>query len=158
MVLWTKEEALKLIKLWSFEDIQTQLEGCKQNQQVYEKIVLLMQKEGFMRTYQQCREKIKKLHQQYKKVKDNICHTGQKGRQNLISKFVYFDAMDNMLGNRPATEPMVVIDSLSGKSELHDESNVSESDQDGKEEQEVELRENDVKKNESIERSSSTVR
>jgi len=70
---------------------------------------------------------------------------------------VYFDALDNILGNRPATEPMVVIDSLSGKSELDDESNVSESDQDGKEEQEVELRENDVKESEGRESSSSIV-
>ena len=70
---------------------------------------------------------------------------------------MYFDALDNILGNRPATEPMVVIDSLSGKSELDDESNVSESDQDGKEEQEVELRENDVKESEGRESSSSTV-
>ena len=103
MAAWTKEETLKLIELWSYEDIQAQLEGCKRNQQVYEKIASLMQKEGFTRTYQQCREKIKKLRQQYKKGKDKIRQTGQQGRQHLISKFVYFNTLDNILGNRPAT-------------------------------------------------------
>lgn len=157
MAAWTKEETLKLIELWSYEDIQAQLEGCKQNQQVYEKIASLMQKEGFTRTYQQCREKIKKLRQQYKKVKDKIRQTGQQGRQHLISKFVYFNALDNILGNRPATEPMVVIDSLSGKSEVDVESNVSESDHEGKEEQEAELWESDMKESEARESSTTTV-
>ena len=58
MATWTKEE-VKLIELWSYEDTQAQLEGCKQNQQVYEKTASLMQKEGFTRTYQQCRQKIR---------------------------------------------------------------------------------------------------
>ena len=157
MAAWTKEETLKLIELWSYEDIQAQLEGCKRNQQVYEKIASLMQKEGFTRTYQQCREKIKKLRQQYKKVKDKIRQTGQQGRQHLISKFVYFNALDNILGNRPATEPMVVIDSFSGKSEVDVESNVSESDHEGKEEQEAELWESDMKESEARQSSTTTV-
>jgi len=115
MASWTNEETFKLIELWSQEDIQAQLEGCKRNQQVYEKISTLMQKEGFTRTYKQCREKAKKLRQQHKKVRDKICQTGQQGRQHLISKFVFFDAVDNILGNRPATEPKVIIDSMGKK-------------------------------------------
>ena len=157
MAAWTKEETLKLIELWSYEDIQAQLEGCKRIQQVYEKIASLMQKEGFTRTLQQCREKIKKLRQQYKKVKDKIRQTGQQGRQHLISKFVYFNALDNILGNRPATEPMVVIDSFSGKSEVDVESNVSESDHEGKEERKAELWESDMKESEARESSTTTV-
>ena len=43
MASWTNEEMFKLIEL-SQEDIQAQLEGCKCNQQVYEKISALMQK------------------------------------------------------------------------------------------------------------------
>ena len=76
MVTWTKEETLKLIELWSYEYIQVQLEGCKQNQQFYENIASLMRKEGFT-TVQT--EKIKKLHKQYKKVKDKIHQTEQQG-------------------------------------------------------------------------------
>ena len=67
-------------------------------------------------------------------MKDKIHQTGQQGRQYLISKVVCFNALDNILGKRPATKPMVVIDNLSGKSEVDIESNVPESDQDDKEE------------------------
>ena len=59
-----------------------------------------------------------------------------------------------MLGNRPATEPMVVIDSLSGKPEIGVESNVSESDV---EEQEAELWESDMKESDARESSITTV-
>jgi len=50
MALWTNEKTFKLIELWSQDNIQAQLEGCKRNQQVNEKIAVLMQKEGFTRT------------------------------------------------------------------------------------------------------------
>ena len=52
---------------------------------------------------------------------------------------------------------MVVIDSLSGKSEIDVESNVSESDQEGKEEHETELWESDMKESEARESSTTTV-
>ena len=81
-----------------------QLEGCKQNQQVVQKIASQMQNESYNRTYQQCREKTKKLCKEYKKVKDKICQTDQEGRQYLITKFVCFEILDNILGNRPATQ------------------------------------------------------
>ena len=85
MASWSKSETLKLIEFWSADDIQMQLEGCKQNQQVLQKIVSQMQNESYNRTYQQCREKIKELRKEYKKVKDKICQTGQEGRQYLIT-------------------------------------------------------------------------
>ena len=104
MASWMNEETFKLIELWSQDNIQVQLEGCKCNQQVYEKIATLIEKEGFTRTYIQSKEKIKKLCQQLKKVRDKIHQTGQQGRQHLILKFVFFEAVDSMIGNRPATE------------------------------------------------------
>ena len=72
MALWSKSETLKLIEFWS-ADIQMQLEGCKQIQQVVQKIASQMQNESDNRTYQQCREKTKELCKEYKKVKDKIC-------------------------------------------------------------------------------------
>jgi len=136
MALWMNEETFKLIELWSQEDIQAQLEGCKRNQQVYEKISVLMQKEGFSRTYKQCREKVKKLCQQHKKVRDKMHQAGQQGRQHLILKFVFFDAVVHILGNRSATEPKVIIDSMGSKAD-EDDNNASGSDEDGNEEQQT---------------------
>ena len=84
MASWSKSETLKLIEFWSSDDIQMQLEGCKQNQQVGQKIASQIQNESDNITYQQCREKTKELRKKYKKVKDKICQTGQEGTQYSI--------------------------------------------------------------------------
>ena len=126
MATWTRKETLKLIELWSSEDIQAQLEGCKRNKLVFEKIASEMRKEGFERTFQQCREKTKKLRQEYKKIKDKLRETGQEGRQYLISKFEYFEVLDKIFGNKPATQPKVIIDSMAGITTV--DSEISDSD------------------------------
>ena len=102
---WSKEETLKLIEVWGQEAIQKQLQECKRNQTVYEEVAKEMREAGYERTYQQCRDKIKKLKGEYKKEKDKQGRTGE-GR----TSWDYFDAMDAVLGHRPATRPPVVID------------------------------------------------
>ena len=102
---WSKEETLKLIEVWGQEAIQKQLQECKRNQTVYEEVAKEMREAGYERTYQQCRDKIKKLKGDYKKEKDKQGRTGE-GR----TSWDYFDAMDAVLGHRPATRPPVVID------------------------------------------------
>ena len=58
---WNKEEILKLIEIWGQEHIQRQLQECKRNQSVYEEVAKEMREAGYERTYQQCRDKIKKI-------------------------------------------------------------------------------------------------
>ena len=55
---------------WGDDVIQCQLEGCKRNKDVYKKISRLMQEKGYIKTAVQCREKIKKLKGEYRKIKD----------------------------------------------------------------------------------------
>lgn len=102
---WTDAEVFKLIELWKEEGIQEQLEGSKRNKHVYEKLATQLTKAGFKKTGEQCRCKVKKLRQDYKKIKDNNGLTGR-GR----GKWRFYDAIDEVLGNRPATRPPVVID------------------------------------------------
>jgi len=90
----------------------------------------------FHQNLQTMQRKIEKLHQQHKKVKDKIFQTVQQGMQHLILKFVFFDAVDDVLGNRPATELKVIIDSLSSKTD-QDDSNASDCDEDSNEEQQT---------------------
>ena len=104
--IWGEEEVVKLIEAWGEHNIQAQLQDCTRNQRVFEKVAQGLSEAGHSRTYQQCRDKIKKLRAEYKKIKDKHGKTGE-GR----SKWEYFDSMDNILGNRPATEPPVVTDS-----------------------------------------------
>ena len=65
---WTDEETTKLIEIWGEEEIQ---EGCKRNIHVYERIARELCDIGYKRTAVQCREKLKKLKSEYKKIKDN---------------------------------------------------------------------------------------
>lgn len=53
----------------------------------------------------QCRSKIKKLRQEYKKIKDNNGLTGR-GR----SRWKYYDVLNELLGTHLATRPPVVVD------------------------------------------------
>ena len=104
---WSKAETLKLIAIWGEERIQKKLQECKKNQSVYDEIAKEMRDSGYERSYQQCRDKIKKLKGEYKKEKDRHGDT-REGR----TTWEYFDAMDAILGHRPSTKPPVVIDSL----------------------------------------------
>ena len=70
LVNWTREETFKLISLWSEDIIQEQLEGCCRNSQVYCKIVNDLREAGYLRSLEQCRDKIKKLKGEYK----TVCH------------------------------------------------------------------------------------
>lgn len=107
MTSWGKEETLKLIAIWADERVQAQLEGCHRNRDVFEQIAKLLGEEGYERTYEQCREKLKKLKADYRKIKDKQGKTGE-GRKD----WEFFDALDAVLGHKPATQPRVVVDTL----------------------------------------------
>lgn len=102
---WRKDETLKLLDAWGQENVQAQLEGCKKNQAVYEKISTELQEAGYERTYQQCRDKIKKLKGDYRKAKDKKNKTGTDNRH-----WDYFEPLDAILGHKPATQPPIIID------------------------------------------------
>ena len=105
MAGWTDAEDFKLIELWKKDEIQEQLKGSRRNKHVYAKLASELTKAGYNKTGEQARCKVKKLRQEYKKLKDNNGLTGR-GRD----KWRFFDAMDEILGNRPATRPPVVLD------------------------------------------------
>ena len=102
---WSDKETEKLIQLWGEEDTQAQLEGCKRNIAVYEQISKDMKAAKFDRSAVQCREKMKKLRTLYKQVKDRNGLTGR-GRY----KMKFFDQLNEILGNRPATRPSTLLD------------------------------------------------
>ena len=105
---WTDTEVLKLIALWGEQAIQEQLEGSKRNKHVYEKLSRQLAEHGFEKSGEQCRCKVKKLRQEYKKIKDGHGKTG-----TGMSKWKFYDSINEILGNRPATCPPVIIDTMS---------------------------------------------
>ena len=96
-------EALR--ELWGEDSIQAELEGCKRNKAVYEKIARDMVAAGYDRNAVQCRDKMKKLRAEYRKIKDK---NKQSGRSRNTMK--YFDKLDEILGHKPATKPQYVLD------------------------------------------------
>jgi len=103
--VWQDEEVYKLIELWGDDVIQSQLEGCKHNREVYEKISKAMKEAGYNKSSDQCRDKAKKLKSEYRKTKTKNKQTGNKRK---ICK--YQEALDEVLAHRPATKPPLVID------------------------------------------------
>ena len=103
--VWKDEEVYKLIELWGDDVIQSQLEGCKHNREVYEKISKSMKEAGFNKTSDQCRDKAKKLKADYRKTKDKNKQTGNKRKTCK-----YGEALAEVLAHRPATKPPLVID------------------------------------------------
>ena len=74
---WSKTETFKLISIWGQEEVQQKLQECKKNKSIYEEIAKQMKEAGCERTFQQCRDKIKKLNVDYKKVKDKKKKIGE---------------------------------------------------------------------------------
>ena len=72
-VNWTNYEvaAIRPIDIWATVEIQGQLDGMRRNKKVYERISEEMTAHGFVRTFKQCRNKIKWLKHEYKRAIDN---------------------------------------------------------------------------------------
>ena len=73
---WTDAEVFQLLSCWAEEGVQEQLEGCKRNKHVYENLSKSLAEYNIEKTGEQCRNKVKKLHQDYKKIKDKHKLTG----------------------------------------------------------------------------------
>ena len=57
---WTDAEVFQLISCWAEEGIQEQLEGCKHNKHVYERLSRSLAAEyNIEKTGEQCRTKVK---------------------------------------------------------------------------------------------------
>ena len=113
---WSDEEIRALISVWSDDVIQAELEGTHRNQHVYKKMSAELEKLGYRRTWDKCRDKVKKLKQEYKKVVDNNNETGRKRKT-----FKFMEEMDAILGHRPSITPPVTISSTKTDQESDEE-------------------------------------
>ena len=65
---WNVEETKALIAIWGQENVQSQLDRAHRNRDVYQRIAMELEDIGDVKTWQQCRTKIKNLTQKYRKV------------------------------------------------------------------------------------------
>ena len=77
-VNWSDKEVFHLLDCWSEEGIQEQMEGSRHNKHMYKKLLRsLAESYNIGKTGKQCRTKVKKLHQEYIKIKDSHNLTGR---------------------------------------------------------------------------------
>ncbi|XP_039647548.1 uncharacterized protein LOC120553322 isoform X2 [Perca fluviatilis] len=94
---WTDAEVQALLAMYANEEVQRDLEGSTRNIKIFGKISSELAQMGVYHTVKQCREKVKKLKQDYKKIKD---HNNQGGANRKTSK--WYATLDGILGHRPA--------------------------------------------------------
>ncbi|KAJ8389034.1 hypothetical protein AAFF_G00124310 [Aldrovandia affinis] len=95
---WTDDEVQTFLSIYADEEIQRELESATRNDKVYAKISGKLSDLNIVHTGRQCREKLKKLKQDYKKIKD---HNNKSGSDRRTSK--WFDRLDALLGHRPSS-------------------------------------------------------
>ncbi|XP_031169261.1 uncharacterized protein LOC116060041 isoform X4 [Sander lucioperca] len=93
---WTDAEVKALLVLYATEEVQRNLGGSTKNIKIFGKISSELAQMGIYHTVKQCREKVKKLKQDYKKIKD---HNNQSGANRKTSK--WYATLDGILGHRP---------------------------------------------------------
>ena len=118
---WTDEEIKALISIWGDSKVQQELDGAVRNKSIFVKVQNELEKQGYKRSWQQCRSKIKNLKTQYRKVKD---HNGGTGRGRTTCKF--FKELDQILGHRPASTPAILVDTGIATAGSSSESQLSE--------------------------------
>ncbi|XP_026884466.2 1-aminocyclopropane-1-carboxylate synthase-like protein 1 [Electrophorus electricus] len=91
---WSEPEVVELLQLWSDEAVQNELESCLRNQHVFNRIAVALHGRGIYRTGDQCREKIKKLKLEYRRIKENQ-KTLRGGRA-----WKFYEVIDRVLSNR----------------------------------------------------------
>ncbi|XP_059812325.1 uncharacterized protein [Hemitrygon akajei] len=115
--LWSDAETLALIAVWSEENVQTALDEQLRNSHVFKFISSQLLDQGYIRTPEQCRIRIKGLKRKYTLAKDSI-RRGCSASGRKICRF--YEQLDAVLGTRVANERPVVIDAIATPGESQD--------------------------------------
>lgn len=91
------------------------LEKTHKNAEVFKMFSDQLTERGFNRSVEQCCIKVKKLRQQYIKVRDFLRRSGSSGDEK--EKFLWYDEMDQILGTRPTSSPVNIIESFEESTE-----------------------------------------
>lgn len=97
---WSIREAQCLISIWSEDSVQRKLEDSYRNRAIYEEISKQMKGNGYGRSWQQCKRKIKHLKSTFRKAKDS---NGKSGRQRI--SWVFYRELDRVLRDRTSSCP-----------------------------------------------------
>ena len=74
---------LCLLEIWGDQDIQKQFEGSTQNKKIFEDISARLAERNVVQSADQCHEKIKKLHGEYKNIRGH--NISGRNRKTILS-------------------------------------------------------------------------
>nr|XP_015826616.2 uncharacterized protein LOC107393005 [Nothobranchius furzeri] len=94
---WSSAELQTFLTIMGDSNIQAELDGMRRNEKVFKEVSQRMAAEGFQRTSEQCRAKLKKTKARYRKVKDSNGRSG-----NGRSTWKWYDVVDAIYGHRPS--------------------------------------------------------
>lgn len=128
---WPDDDTRLLLSIWDENCVEEQLEDPKvNNTRIYKSIAVEMTEKGCDKTPEQCKIKVHTLKRAYRESKGNMKKSG-KGRKTCK----FFEQLDAILGSRPASSPVKVIESLTTRKRRRagNESNTEETDSEGDE-------------------------
>ncbi|XP_036004839.1 uncharacterized protein LOC105915894 [Fundulus heteroclitus] len=94
---WSKKEVLTLLTHWANPAVQQELSRNVRNNAVYSSLSAKLAALGYNKTAQKCKEKLKKLKQDYRRIKNSNHLDGGKN--------IWFDIIDQVLGAPSAAAP-----------------------------------------------------
>ncbi|XP_071061754.1 zinc finger and SCAN domain-containing protein 32-like [Pseudochaenichthys georgianus] len=94
---WNDEEVSALLAIYSKDGMQQLLQKAVPNSKCFERCSQKLLEMGIVHSAHGCRIKIKKLRQDYKKIKD---HNNKSGNYRKTSK--WYERLDDLLGQRPS--------------------------------------------------------
>lgn len=107
--VWTDDETTLLLEYWSNCEIQERLQRSTRNFKVYQDISAKLLKNGIRRTALQCREKIKKLKDKYRKMQDAKPESLQKSWQ-------FYDVISEVFLHNAGSESVALLNESSTQS------------------------------------------
>ncbi|XP_071947391.1 uncharacterized protein [Antedon mediterranea] len=102
-IQWSEAATVALISIWGDAKIQNGLDGTRRNGLIYADIKKRLTEIGFTFDLTQITNKCKNLKRQYLEAKDEQGRSG-----NGPTEWPYFDEMNAIFGDRPATKPAFV--------------------------------------------------
>lgn len=108
---WGSDEVKALLEIWAEDNISKLLVETHKNTDVFKLFSNKLKERGIDRSGVQCRLKVKKLRQNYLKVRDLLRKSGSSG--DVKDKCPWFDELDGILSTRPTSNPQNVMESYS---------------------------------------------
>lgn len=107
---WEKDETLELIKKWGDENTQELLRTCNRKKPIWNEISIHLKAMGFVdREADACKTRIHTLVTSYRRYKDACAKSGN---AKPSTKAPFYEEIDCILGDRPCTRPLTLINSL----------------------------------------------